>query len=61
LERVLDTNQVAKAFKVKPKTVRRWIKEGRLPAFRLGGRGRWRIEKSDVDRLREASATPFMG
>lgn len=42
-ERLFTPGEVAKVFRVDPKTVTRWAKQGRLPAIRtLGGHRRFR-------------------
>jgi|TARA_Y100000310_G_scaffold112590_1_gene111083 excisionase family DNA binding protein len=39
-------NEVAAEFQVNERTVRRWIKDGKLDAMKLGGR--WLIAESDI-------------
>lgn len=47
------TNEVAKLLGVCPETVRRWIRDGKLPCENGGVKGRTqRIAESDVLRLR---------
>ena len=40
--------EVAKALKLHPYTVRRLIREGKMPAFKAGGQ--WRFRKDDIER-----------
>lgn len=50
-ERLLTPAEVAAMFRVDPKTVTRWAKQGRLTSIRtLGGHRRYR--KAEVLRLR---------
>jgi excisionase family DNA binding protein len=47
--RLLTTSEVASLFRVDPKTVTRWAKEGRLSAVRtLGGHRRYHKEQIDT-------------
>ena len=49
-ERLLTPSEVAKLFRVDPKTVTRWAKAGKLSSIRtLGGHRRYRA--SEVERL----------
>jgi excisionase family DNA binding protein len=48
---LLTTEQVADFLAVKPKTVRRWIAEGRLPAVKL--HRQWRVRADELERLLE--------
>lgn len=58
LEVLLTPAEVAKLFRVDPKTVTRWAKAGKLTAIRtLGGHRRYR--KSEVQQL--LSALPIRG
>jgi putative molybdopterin biosynthesis protein len=43
----LTPQEVSDILRVSVYTVRRWIKEGDLPAYKVG-RG-WRISESDID------------
>ena len=45
----LTVDDVAEEFQCSERTVRRWISEGRLLAFKVGRQ--WRIRSSDLDRL----------
>ncbi len=47
--------QVAETLKLNQQTVRNWIDQGSLPAFRVGRRVR--IRRSDFERLIEAGYT----
>ena len=51
--RLLSTEQVAEVLAVKPKTVRRWIASGELPAVKL--HRQWRIRAHELERLLEGS------
>jgi excisionase family DNA binding protein len=49
---VLNTytvDEVAKALKLNPYTVRRLVREGKIPAFKIGGQ--WRFRKDEIDRF----------
>ena len=51
-ERPLTVAQVAERLQVTPKTVRRWLQEGRLRGVMLGGkRSGYRISELEVARL----------
>lgn len=47
--RLLSTDEVAAALAVKPKTVRRWIVGGELPAVKL--HRQWRVRAENLERL----------
>jgi len=47
--RLLSTEQVADTLAVRPKTVRRWIHTGELPAVKL--HRQWRIRADELERL----------
>lgn len=52
----LTVTEVANRYRTTPRTVQRWIREGRLRAVRLpGGRGRYRIDQAELAAI-EASA-----
>lgn len=42
-------DEVAKALKLNPYTVRRLVREGKIPAFKIGGQ--WRFRKDEIDRF----------
>ena len=44
---LLTTTEAAKLLKVSPVTIARWLKQGRLPAYRVGPRG-VRIRRDDL-------------
>ena len=48
----LTASEAANYLKVKPRTVLKWAKEGRIPAHRLSGATRitWRFLKAELDR-----------
>jgi excisionase family DNA binding protein len=52
---LLTVDQVAKQLQLHPETVRRWIREGRIKAVKIGGsdRGGFRIRESELARLTE--------
>ncbi|MDY6876005.1 MAG: helix-turn-helix domain-containing protein [Chloroflexota bacterium] len=45
----LNPQEVSDLLRVSVQTVRRWIKEGSLPAYKVGPRI-WRIRKIDLDK-----------
>lgn len=53
----LTPQEVAHLLRVSVYTVRRWIKEGQLPAYKVG-RG-WRIGEADIEQwLRRHQSAP---
>ena len=49
--RMLTVDDVADLLSANEKTIRRWIKDGRLPAINLGHRLGYRIREADLDRF----------
>jgi excisionase family DNA binding protein len=49
----LTVDDVAAELLVSPRTVYRWLTEGRLKGKNLGGRAGWRIRQEDFDRFVE--------
>lgn len=47
-ERLLNTREVAAGLLMKPSTVARWARLGKLPAFRLGGRLRFKWAEVEI-------------
>lgn len=52
----LTLPQAAAYLGVHEKTVRRWIKDGRIAAVRVGVAGRYRIARSDLDLMVRSAA-----
>jgi excisionase family DNA binding protein len=51
-ERLYTVDHVAAYLQVNQYTVRRWLREGQLGGFRLGGRSAgWRIRASELERF----------
>ena len=48
---LLSVGQVASWLNVHTNTVRRWVENGSLSAYRIGSRGDRRIRRSDVEQL----------
>lgn len=49
--RMLTVDDVADLLSANEKTIRRWIKDGQLPAINLGHRMGYRIREADLDRF----------
>lgn len=47
--KLLTLQEVAEALKVSSKTVRRLIKRGELPGYRLGERGQLRVDERELE------------
>ncbi len=49
----LTANEAASYLKVKPRSILKWAKEGRIPAHPLSGSARvtWRFLKSELDAM----------
>jgi excisionase family DNA binding protein len=58
-ESFLTVAEVAEMLKLNQQTVRNWIDQGSLPAFRVGRRVR--IKRSDFERVLERSYTAGAG
>jgi excisionase family DNA binding protein len=51
MDKLLDPNQVAAILNVSPKTVRDWLRAGKLQGVRAGKL--WRVESAEVGRFIE--------
>lgn len=51
LPQLLTIQQVAKMLNVHSETLRRWDKNGRLKAIRVGSRGDRHYRKEDIEKL----------
>ncbi|MDP9358513.1 MAG: helix-turn-helix domain-containing protein [Chloroflexota bacterium] len=56
-ERWYEVKDIVDMLKVHEQTVRRWIKQGDLPAVLFGRRGGYRIKASDLDAFLSTQAT----
>jgi excisionase family DNA binding protein len=50
---LLTLKEVTKAMRVSESTVRRWVRDGSLPAYKIGKRGQLRVSKIDLDAFLE--------
>jgi excisionase family DNA binding protein len=55
----LTAAQAAKKLQLDPRTVRRWLNEGKLPGRRLGGK-EWRIVDSELREFMLGKKPPAM-
>ncbi len=58
---LMTTSQVAHLLHVHPNTVRKWVSEGLLSAYRLGPRGDRRFTHEEIDRFLRAGPRPRDG
>ena len=49
LDKLLKTKDVAEILNAHPNTIRRWSKQGKIEAYRIGSRGDRRFRQSDID------------
>jgi excisionase family DNA binding protein len=47
----LTTEEAAEYLQIHVNTVRRWAREGMIPAAKLGNRGGFRFRREDLDRF----------
>ena len=51
-DELLTVTEVAALLKLNEQTVRKWLREGRLPGIYLGTRqAGWRVRRADVERF----------
>lgn len=48
-QRFLTLSDVSEVLNVSPSQVRALLRSGELPAIKLGGRGVWRVEASELE------------
>jgi len=53
----LRTPEAAQYLGVHEETIRRWAREGAIPAAKLGNRGGFRFKREDLDRFLERRRT----
>lgn len=46
---IYTINEVAERYWVSVRTVYRWIEDGKLRAFKLGGTGNYRVRREDLE------------
>ncbi len=55
----MTVEEVATAFKLSPKTIRRWLREGKFPrAHLLSRQAGWRVPRIEVDKVLKGSGLP---
>lgn len=54
----LTLNEVAERYRVTYPTVYDWVATGRLPAFQIGGRGKWRVSVEELRRVEAGDVAP---
>lgn len=50
---LLTLREVAEAVKVSETTVRRWVRDGSLSAYKIGKRGQLRVKEEDLESFLE--------
>jgi excisionase family DNA binding protein len=50
---LLTVEDVAEWLRVKPETVRTWLRSNQITGYNLGGRTGWRVPAGEIDRLLE--------
>lgn len=50
-KRLYTIREVAEMLRVNPETLRRWDREGKVKAFRIGVRGHRKYTKEQIDQL----------
>lgn len=50
---LISVNELAKQFGVHPQTIYRRLWKKAIPAFKIGGRGFWKIAKKDIPFMRQ--------
>jgi excisionase family DNA binding protein len=48
MEEYMTVFEAAAVLKAKPRTVRGWIREGKLRAYKVGGMRLWRVRRADL-------------
>lgn len=48
-EKLLTVQDVAERLQVAERTVREWLRDGRIRGRNLGGRAGWRVHPADLD------------
>ncbi len=48
VDRIYTIEEVAEVLHIKPRTVRQWITDGKIKAFKMGDRGLIRVHEEDL-------------
>src|SRR3990172_4055746 len=59
LREVMNIRQASQYLGISPDTLYKYLSEGKLPAFKLGNR--WRFKKTSLDRWMELQSEPSAG
>ena len=51
MEKYYDLRETSKILGVKVRTLRAWLKDGFLIAHKYGGKRKWYVSQSEIDRL----------
>ena len=54
MDKLLTPEEVAERFAVSPKTLRDWLRTGKMKGIKVGGK-LWRVSESDLDQFIESS------
>lgn len=52
MERAYDLIEVSQLLGLKVRTVRQWVHDGKLKAFKVGASPKWVVRESEIKRLR---------
>lgn len=52
MENGYNLSEVAKLLGIKVRTVRQWVREGKIKATKITGTNRWVVMESEIKRLR---------
>lgn len=52
---VLTLTDVARRYDVAYITAYQWARTGKIPAFQMSNRGRWRVYRADLDDMEQRS------
>jgi excisionase family DNA binding protein len=57
-ERLLTVDEIVERLRVHPYTVRKWLREGKLRGYRLGGaKAGWRVPEGEITRMLKQQAS----
>ena len=57
MEKSHDIRYVASVLGVKTRTVREWIRKGKISGFKYGISNRWFISEGEIERIRKGVTT----